>query len=320
MNPSSRRHILLIANPIAGHYTKERLTHFVEQLEQTGCDVQVELTRAQGHAADIVRAYLERDEQNVPDIIIAGGGDGTIAEIAQAMMKASCTLALWPIGSANVLARELNIPFDDAENVTLLARGTRCSVWPGQITTADNTTPTLFLQMAGVGLDGWIVQNLSPVLKKRIGRTAYVLTALQLAVSKRLPPFKTRVDGVSYRTVLSIISKGRLYGGPFALFPHKLHRQPAFSVLLLHRLNPLLIIWQLIMMRLRRKTYSNTAFTILTGEKITCDHTSPIPAQSDGDFRGTTPLQITSAPTLLKIIAPPQPREPSLSKRNSGRR
>ncbi|PHI96201.1 hypothetical protein BG621_04325 [Parasaccharibacter apium] len=314
MSQSAGRHLLLVVNPTAGHYTEQRLTNFVQQLEHIGCEVQVELTRRQGHSTEIVRSYLAR---NTPDIIIAGGGDGTIAEIAQAMMKAPCALALWPIGSANVLARELHIPFDDAENAALLARGTRRTVWPGQITTAEQTTPTLFLQMAGVGLDGWIVQNLSPMLKKHTGRVAYVIAALQLALSRPLPPFKTRVDGISHRTVLSIISKGRLYGGPFALFRHNLHHQPAFSVLLLHRLNPLLIIWQMIMMRLKRRPSSNPAFTILTGETIICDHTSPIPAQSDGDFRGVTPLRITSAPTLLKIIAPPQPVAPSTPSQRS---
>lgn len=304
LSPSPRK-ALLIVNPTAGHYSKKRLAGFVQHLERAGLTVQVTKTLYQGHAADLV--------QNRPpetDLIIAGGGDGTIAEIAQAMMDRPCPLALWPVGSANVLALELNIPFSDAHNATLIASGQTRTVWPGWLTTEGQTSPTLFLQMVGVGLDGWVVQQLSSALKKRIGRLAYVLTALRLPFAYSFPAFETCVDGRTYRSCLTIISKGRLYGGPFRLFPHNHHEKSVFSILMLHRLNPLALLRQLLAFACH-KPCPAPAISYIKGQTITCSGNRPVPVQSDGDFRGMTPCRITSTPTPLQIICPPRNRPPS---------
>lgn len=296
---------MLIVNPTAGHYSEKRLTGFVQHLERAGLTVQVTKTRYRGHAADIV--------QNRPaemDLIIAGGGDGTIAEIAQAMMNQLYPLALWPIGSANVLALELNIPFHDARNATLIASGQTRTLWPGWLTTEGQTSPTLFLQMVGIGLDGWVVQQLSSSLKKRIGRLAYVLTALRLPFAYPFPVFETSVDGKTYRSCLTIISKGRLYGGPFRLFPHNHHEEPGFSILMLHRLNPLALLRQLLAF-CRYKPCPDPAVSYIKGQTITCSGNKPVPVQSDGDFRGMTPCCIASAPTPLQIICLTRNQPPS---------
>lgn len=303
-SPSPRK-ALLIVNPTAGHYSEKRLTGFVQRLERAGLTVQVTKTRYRGHAADIV--------QNRPpetDFIIAGGGDGTIAEIAHAMMENPCPLSLWPVGSANVLALELNIPFHDAHNATLIASGQTRTLWPGWLTTEGQTSPTLFLQMVGIGLDGWVVQQLSSSLKKRIGRLAYALTALRLPFAYSFPAFETCVDGRTYHSCLTIISKGRLYGGPFRLFPHNHHEEPGFSIFILHRLNPLDLFRQLLAFACH-KPCPDPAVSYIKGQTITCSGNKPVPVQSDGDFRGMTPCRITSAPTPLQIICPPRNQPPS---------
>lgn len=304
-SPSRFHKALLIINPIAGHYSDHRLAEFVQHLEKTGLDVQVTKTHHRGHAREIVQTHLTRT-----DLIIAGGGDGTIAEIAQAIMGSSYPLALWPVGSANVLALELKIPFHDARNTALIASGQPQTLWPGWLTTEGQTSPTLFLQMVGIGLDGWVVQQLSSTLKKRIGRLAYVLTALRLPFAYPFPAFETCVDGKTYRSCLTIISKGRLYGGPFRLFPHNHHEEPGFSIFMLHRLNPLALLRQLLAFACH-KPCPDPVISYIKGQTITCSGNKPVPVQSDGDFRGMTPCHITSAPTPLQIICPPRNQHPS---------
>lgn len=303
-SPNPRK-ALLIVNPTAGHYSDKRLAGFVQHLERAGLTVQVTKTRYREHATEIVRNHPS--EMN---LIIAGGGDGTIAEIAQAMMDRPCPLALWPIGSANVLALELNIPFSDAHNATLIASGQTRTIWPGWLTTEGQTSPTLFLQMVGAGLDGWVVQQLSSALKKRIGRLAYVLTALRLPFAYSFPVSETCVDGRTYRSCLTIISKGRLYGGPFRLFPHNHHEEPGFSIFMLHRLNPLALLRQLLTFACHRPC-PDPVISYIKGQTITCSDNKPVPVQSDGDFRGMTSCRITSAPTPLKIICPSRNQPPS---------
>ncbi len=302
LSPSPRspghRKALLIVNPTAGHYSPRRLTDFVCHLERAGLKIQVAITRYRGHAGEIVQTHLPET-----DLILAGGGDGTIAEIAHAMLGSSCHLALWPVGSANVLALELNIPFSDARNAALIASGQTQTLWPGWLTTNGQPQPTLFLQMVGIGPDGWVVQQLSSALKKRIGRLAYLLTALRLPLAYPFHAFETCVDGRTYKARLTVISKGRLYGGPFRLFPHNHHEQPSFSVFMLHRLNPLALLEQ-VWASFCRKTCPTPAFTLIKGQVITSSSRQPVPVQSDGDFRGATPLRVTNAPSPLVVICP----------------
>ncbi|MCT6845409.1 diacylglycerol kinase family protein [Bombella apis] len=304
LHPHPRR-ALLIINPTAGHHSPRRQAAFVKHLEQAGLDVRVMETRYRGHAAEIVKIHLPE-----ADLIIAGGGDGTIAEIAHAMLGQPCPLALWPVGSANVLALELGVPFHDASNATLIASGQTRTLWPGWLTTEGQASPTLFLQMVGVGPDGWVVQQLSTALKKRIGRAAYAVTALRLLSTYPFPAFETDVDGRCYQSRLTIISKGRLYGGPFRLFHHNHHEEAAFSVFMLHRLHPLCLLKQAWAF-LCRNDCTTPAFSFIRGRTVTCPGSQPVPAQSDGDFRGTTPLHITSAPAPLTVICPARNQPPS---------
>lgn len=315
LSPSPRRpghrKALLIVNPTAGHYSPRRLKDFVRHLEQAGLNMQVAVTRYRGHAGKIVPTHLPET-----DLILAGGGDGTIAEIAHAMLGSSCHLALWPVGSANVLALELNIPFSDARNAALIASGQTQTLWPGWLTTNGQPQPTLFLQMVGIGPDGWVVQQLSSTLKKHIGRLAYLLTALRLPLAYPFHTFETCVDGRTYQSRFTIISKGRLYGGPFKLFPHNHHKQPSFSVFMLHRLNSLALLGQARAF-FCRKPCPAPAFTLIKGQTITSSNRHPVPVQSDGDFQGTTPLHITAAPSPLVVICPPLEISPHLKEETS---
>ncbi|WP_407652023.1 diacylglycerol/lipid kinase family protein [Bombella dulcis] len=162
------------------------------------------------------------------------------------------------------------------------------------------------------------MQQLSSALKKRVGRLAYLLTALRLPVAHRFPTFETCVDGRTCQARLTIISKGRLYGGPFRLFPHNHHEEPFFSILMLHRLNPLALLRQLLAFA-SHKPCPDPAVSYIKGQTITCSGNRPVPVQSDGDFRGTTPCRIASAPTPLQIICPPR-NPPPFEGRNFFRR
>ena len=108
------RKAILISNPKTGRYVSRRTTSIQElatYLQSLGVDVELSMTTGPGDAAEIAA----RAAQNgIADVIVAGG-DGTINEAVQGLAGTSARLAIIPRGTANVLARELNLPLDGVQ-------------------------------------------------------------------------------------------------------------------------------------------------------------------------------------------------------------
>ena len=64
-------------------------------------------------------------------MVVAAGGDGTIAEVANGLLGSSTRLGVIPLGSANVLAHELALPFEPRAVAAALAFGRTRPLWPG---------------------------------------------------------------------------------------------------------------------------------------------------------------------------------------------
>ena len=297
------RHALLIINPTAGHYSLNKLRLFERSLHQAGITTSKAFTSHTGHAEEI--AQKARHERTA-DIIIAGGGDGTIAEVAQALIGSSIILGVLPIGTANVLASELRIPFGMKRNAALLASGHIRTIWPGVLAQPSASAPPkkeqIIIQMAGIGPDGWIVQNVSHALKKLIGRLAYIVSAGELLLRYNFRRTRVQIDHVSYSSYLTIISKGAFYGGRYKLFPRHHYEKKSFSIFMLHTLNVAALLTQLAC-RLAHRPCSTPALSIISGQRIFFPEDGQ-PIQTDGDKRGVTPCHISISSQPLLIAAP----------------
>ncbi|HEX8853669.1 MAG TPA: acylglycerol kinase family protein, partial [Pyrinomonadaceae bacterium] len=103
------RTAILISNPNAGRGGRRRareVARFREALAARGVRVEVWNTRARGDAT-----RLASEAARAAHEIIVSGGDGTINEALQGLTGAGARLAIWPAGTANVLARHLRLPF-----------------------------------------------------------------------------------------------------------------------------------------------------------------------------------------------------------------
>ena len=118
-----------------------------------------------GQAADAVRDGV--------DLVLACGGDGTVTACAEGVGGSGVPLGILPLGTGNLLARNLGLPLDlDAALVTALT-GTDRRLDAGS---ANGHT---FVVMAGLGFDAKMLGESSEPLKKRLGWAAYVLSALR---------------------------------------------------------------------------------------------------------------------------------------------
>jgi len=136
---------------------------------ELGWEVAVRLT---WEAGDAQRLVVEALDAGYPTVI-AGGGDGTLRDVAEAMAlaKADASLALLPLGTANDFARAAGIPLPPGEALALLDTPPR-RIDLGQV------DGQLFLNMATGGFGSKITANTSEELKKVLGSAAYFLTGL----------------------------------------------------------------------------------------------------------------------------------------------
>ncbi|NWL77938.1 lipid kinase YegS [Pseudomonas taiwanensis] len=149
--------------------TNDDVRTVIEARRADGWDLAVRVTWEAGDARRLVGEALAAGYRT----LIAGGGDGTLREVAEAMVRADrdASLALLPLGTANDFARAAGVPLEPVEALALL------DVAPRAIDLGD-ADGHLFLNMVTGGFGSKITANTSEDLKKVLGGAAYFLTGL----------------------------------------------------------------------------------------------------------------------------------------------
>lgn len=156
-------------------------------------------------------------------IVVAAGGDGTVRMVASALTDSEARMGIVPVGTGNLLARNLDIPLDDparAVEIALTGRDSRIDVgWLRAGTSDDEVDKAprqIFLVMSGYGADAEMIGAATSTLKRRIGWVAYVFAGLAKIAGSAHDVTITLPDGIRHelkaRTVL-VGNTGRLPGG-----------------------------------------------------------------------------------------------------------
>ena len=261
-------------------------------LERRGCAVVVRRSLGIGDAERLAR---EADPEF--DVIVAAGGDGTVNAVANGIGENSRMLAVLPLGSANVLAREIGLPRQTEALSTLISEAPARPVWPGRI--GDR----LFLMMAGIGFDAEVVAAVDPSLKRRIGRLAFLWAILQRLVRHRPTELYVRADGDEYSATAAIAAKGRFYAGPFVIAPTAQLGEPTLDLVLFHDGGRIAAVRYLVALGFGRipRLKSVTCFKIQSASICAAE---PAPVHADGEIVGKLPANIGVAPRSLLLIRP----------------
>jgi diacylglycerol kinase (ATP) len=287
--------MIVVFNPVAGRRRTSLLWRVLDVLVANGVRIDLAETHGPGHARSLARAAASAGAP----MVVAAGGDGTIAEVANGLLGTPARLGVIPLGTANVLAHELALPFAPRAVAAALAFGRTRSLWPGLACGAAE--PRLFVQMLGVGFDAHVVHHLSAPLKRTFGRGAYVLQTLRELMRYRFVPIRLRLDGEETQAGSVIVSKGRLYGGRCVLAPEACAERPGFSVVLFDHVGPgaaLLYGAALpfdLLGRAPGVRHVRALRIDFIGNKVA-------PVQADGDAAGCTPLCITDASAPIQVV------------------
>jgi YegS/Rv2252/BmrU family lipid kinase len=239
------------------------------------------------------------------DLVILGGGDGTLNAAAPALVETGLPLGILPLGTANDLARSLAIPLDPLAAAEL-------------ITTAEPQPADLgwvnghyYFNVASIGFSAELAGDLTAESKKKWGTLGYAIAAVR--VLRRVRPFTVTIehDGTTEKvvTIQASVGNGRHYGGGMtveegaAVDDGKLD---FYSLEVAHW-------WRLIALlpALRRGTHgqSDDVRAFKTTEiKLTTRR--PRPVNTDGELTTHTPAHFKVIPEAVRIFSPAPAERP----------
>ncbi len=173
-------------------------------LADAGLNVVERTALASGGMSDAIRRVRDR-----VDLVVIGGGDGTLNGAADGLMDTQLPLGILPLGTANDLARTLGLPTDLTDACRIIAAGHLRRIDMGRVNNR------YFFNVASVGLSTAVARGLSRDAKSRWGVLAYAVTALRALWQMR--PFhaeiRTESETLHVKTVQIAIGNGVYYGG-----------------------------------------------------------------------------------------------------------
>jgi diacylglycerol kinase (ATP) len=285
--------IKLIANPVAGGGAAGKIRRARRHLEGRGCLVDLTLTAARGDATEAAAAAREGGF----DRIIVAGGDGTLNEAINGLAPSSLPLGFLPLGTTNVFALEVGIPFSVEKACDIALDGVSTPVCLG---VADGTR---FLLMAGIGFDAEVVFRVSAGLKRWTGKLAYLLSAFSVLMKRAGFPIEVECeDGTVLPGCNLIIGNARLYAGRFSITPEASLTEDGFDVCLFQKRGR----WSLVRSVIRVVTGKRLSSPEVRRFKTRCltVRGPGVPVQVDGDYLGRLPMSFQTEPKGLTLVLP----------------
>jgi YegS/Rv2252/BmrU family lipid kinase len=288
------RRVLIVVNPDAGRVVSKgrHLGRVVAALRGRGCAVEIREAPGAGDAES-----LARTAEPEFDVIVAAGGDGTIAAVVNGVAAAPRPIAILPLGTANVLAAEIGLPRRAAALAAVIAEAPASPVWPGRI------DGRLFLTSAGSGFDADVVAAVDRGLKRRGGKLAFIWAALTCLIRYRERRLVVTIDGAEYQVASVIATTGPLYAGRFVIAPEARLDEPMLHVVLLQQHGRGDVLRHYLAMLAGRLSRAS-GVVILSARSVTIAGAEGAPVQADGDNSARLPVALAIAERPIPLVRP----------------
>jgi diacylglycerol kinase (ATP) len=327
---------LLIHNPGAGSKGRMRgrvLDEARRIFSKAGVQVDLAETEGPGHATELARQATEESRQ----LVIACGGDGTLNEVVNGLATAQngrrVPLALLPGGTANILAKELNLPWDIPSAAEKLLHGEIREIALGLATPVRAPErKKYFVSVAGAGPDGMIVYSLDLALKARIGILAYWWQGAREVLRYKFPRFRVRIPRLAgamslqapaakmgpdwpsesliaseqeLNASLVVVGRTKHYGGPFQITTEAGLYQDRFEVMALTTQSAFRYLCYLPALYFGKLRRAEGVF-FFKSDTVICEPLDerPVYAQIDGECLAPLPVKFQIVPRALKLLVP----------------
>jgi diacylglycerol kinase (ATP) len=284
---------VIIGNPNSGRAGNQGyLEQCAKVLIAGGLATEVLNTEHPNHATELAALAGDR-------LVIAAGGDGTVNEVINGLSP-NATLGILPLGTANVLARELGVPRNTEQACHRILRGTRSRIDVGVATNHDGEERR-FACMAGLGFDASVVRSVTPRLKRYLRVLAFPLMGVRVMFEQDLPSVHV-VDGdTTYVAQFVVVANGHYYGGDFRVSGPGALTNGELETILVERVG--ILLRPDILARILARDPLNRSLKSFSSREVEARSPgSEVPVQIDGEIWGRLPMRFRIDPLALNVI------------------
>ncbi len=285
------RNYLFINNPISGG-SKTNFIKLFEPLKNQFHQYKIINTTHGGHAKELANKY-----KNKYNVIVAVGGDGTINEVASALVNTSTPMGIIPKGSGNGFANHLGISNNTAKALQQLKEGV-----PKTIDTVILNNKT-FVNVAGVGFDGHIAALFNTSKLRGFWSYAKLVLSEFFKYKEFEYSLQSGKEIINDKAFIIAFANSAQYGNHFYIAPKAKLDDGLLNVMIFKKPSVLtapIIIWKMF----KGKTIRNKYCKEIIGNKITLTHKSNA-VQLDGEVAvlDSDVLEVKMQAKSLQVIS-----------------
>lgn len=290
---STNHRVLLVVNPISGDRDKTEITEQIkDKLLELGGDLHIYNTtgkRDREQLTEVVSNYQ-------PTRILVAGGDGTIKLIAEILENDEIPLGIFPVGSANGLAENLNLPVNNKDLIEVALGDNFIKLDTIEINNE------LCLHISDVGLNAALIKKYQEGNIR--GKLGYIIQSIPTLIESEFPfHFKIEKEGLTLHrnAVLLAIANARRYGTGSTINPNGKYDDGLFEVLVFKEFN----IPEILNTFRENVELSRDFVEIFSASEVKIECTKNIPFQIDGEYRGEIKkVEAAISPIKIKIAVP----------------
>lgn len=292
-----KKKIIFIVNPKAGITPKSKVV--IELLAgnivpSSRFIPEVVFTERAGHATEIAKDAIERGF----DIVVASGGDGTVNEVACAMVNTGIPMGILPAGSGNGLARCLGISMSYALALRTIIRGNT------KLMDVATVNDMLYTSIAGIGFDAYVAQKFSETFIR--GMISYMRIILKEFSAYKPLTYKLTIDGKSMEkhALMIIFANSNQFGFNTRIAPEAKVDDGLLDICVFKKMP----VSQLLNVgyHMMRGTPAKSGYAeYFKGKEITIENITDSWMNIDGEPKMIdTPINISIKPLALCVIVP----------------
>ena len=265
--------ILFVVNPVSGGNDKSLLEKEI-----------LDYFEAVPHSAELIHLDGKNDSETVkaaimaynPDRVVAVGGDGTVKIVAEQLLGKHIPLGILPAGSANGMARELELPTTTHELLDVIVRGTPKAI------DAIHINDDICLHLSDIGLNAQLVKYYAENGWR--GKLGYLRGVLRTLYRKRLLDIEihSKTDSFTCQAFMVVLANARMYGTGAMINPEGELADGAFEVIILRTLS----FWEFLKMFWQYQPFDPAKIHIFPATSITIRTRRKAYFQVDGEYKG----------------------------------
>lgn len=303
----------ILFNPASGRRRERRLA-VVRAVETTlrGGGVETSLKETRSHEEAL--AETAQAVASGCDSVVACGGDGTIHAVIQGLAKTSAQLAVIPLGTANALAHDLQIPLDPTRAALAALRSQPLRVALGRVSYLDFNRARAcryFTVAAGVGVDAHLFYALSAGLKHKIGMAAYYFKAWHLWMAHRMQRFPAEftdeANAERRRSELTQLLAVRIrnFGGVLRELAAGADLRRNDLTLVMCKTEKRTVYLSYVLRALVNGNWKIPEVELARSRSVNCEQSAGrVYVEADGELLGTPPVELSVVPDALTILVP----------------